>query len=184
MGEKMAEPVWGWQESCKAALEEKNPDKLPERLVSAEKAMFRRLQELAEAVDDLPEGQALREALNRLYALSPREPHPVGQAVVGFDDPRRRWMPLVGWVGAAVLLSFAMGLVLANKDGGYGIPRSAKLTDTDSLKNYYSRPMAELGHGAMIDEATRDYGVKKSPFLSTPGHTPAAPNRTQPGSRF
>jgi TonB family protein len=56
---------WGWQREFKAALLEKN------RLAAAQKIIIQRLQELAGADEEMPEVQALREALESLYGVSP-----------------------------------------------------------------------------------------------------------------
>lgn len=94
--------TWPWQEPYNAALLEKDPGKLPERLITAEKAILQRLLEMPDAADELPEARALREALDCLYALSPRE-HPTPGELADQDDDTRGGeldaTRYVGWSG-------------------------------------------------------------------------------------
>jgi hypothetical protein len=62
--------VSSWRELYKAALFETNRDKLPQRIVDAEKAIVARARELfASATDTIEEDQALDDALYALRAL-------------------------------------------------------------------------------------------------------------------
>jgi hypothetical protein len=59
-----------WRELYKAALFEKNREKLPERIADAEKAIIARARELfASSADTIEEDQALDDALYALRAL-------------------------------------------------------------------------------------------------------------------
>jgi hypothetical protein len=59
-----------WRELYKAALFEKNREKLPDRIAEAEKAIVARARELfASSADTIEEDQALDDALYALRAL-------------------------------------------------------------------------------------------------------------------
>jgi hypothetical protein len=58
-----------WQKSIRAALLELDPEILKQRVVDAEVAIFRRLQELSSGSDSGEERQALQDASNTLRLL-------------------------------------------------------------------------------------------------------------------
>ena len=53
--------VHGWRDHYLSAIRESDPEKLPQRLVTAEKAILLRIEVLHDTPDNLPELQALRE---------------------------------------------------------------------------------------------------------------------------
>jgi len=109
---------------------------LPERLVIAEKAIVQRLQELAGPADDLPEGRALREALNRLYALYPHEHHPPGQIQDDETDAtRRNWMRLVVPVALGLTLASATAWMAERRNDLNDARRTAVATEMQALRN-------------------------------------------------
>jgi TonB family protein len=108
--------IWNWQEPFEAALREKDPDKLRPRLIAAEQAIFQRLQQLPAGANQLAEAQALREALNRLYALFPKEHYAPGQIEDEDADPMRRdWLRLIVPIGLGLTLAFAIAVTMARR---------------------------------------------------------------------
>ena len=67
---------WSWQEVYDGALIEEDPDKRRERLVTAEKAIVQRIQQLSDGTEGMAEACALREALDCLYARFAQGQHP------------------------------------------------------------------------------------------------------------
>ena len=110
---------WVWQEPYLAALREQNPSSLRERLLTAEKAILFRMEVLHDAPDNLPEVQALREALNSLYARDPNKspgPPTIVEDQGEYELGQRNWTKLGAVVALAVVLSFATGWFLARKN--------------------------------------------------------------------
>jgi hypothetical protein len=58
-----------WQQAYQAALLELDPQKLPERVVAAETAIFKRLQSISQSRDNKAERQAIGDALASLRVL-------------------------------------------------------------------------------------------------------------------
>ena len=159
--------TWGWQQHYDAALREKDPSRLPERLVLAEKAIVQRLQELPGAADELPEAQALREALNRLYALCPHEYHPPGQIHDEEKDPTRRsWMRLVVPIGLGLVLAAMMAWMATRKNDLNDSRRMAAAAELKALRNSQSTVIPEAGVNPAIDVGTHDYGSPGAPAPS------------------
>jgi TonB family protein len=110
---------WVWQEPYLAALREQNPSSLRERLLTAEKAILFRMEVLHDAPDNLPEVQALREALNSLYAREPNKspgPPTIVEDQEEYELGQRNWTKLGAVVTLAAVLSFATGWFLARKN--------------------------------------------------------------------
>src|SRR5690349_5094967 len=130
-----------WQESYNAALLEKDPEKLPERLVTAEKAILQRLLESPDAGDELPEGRALREALDCLYALSPQEhPRPGQLADEDYNTNPRKWMRLGASVALALFLLSTTGWIIARKNAQNNLQKA----QTEPPMNSGASRIAEL----------------------------------------
>jgi TonB family protein len=111
-------PHWVWREPYLAALREENPFSLRERLLTAERAILFRMEALNDSPFNLPELQALREALNALYAREPnKNPRPpeIVEDQEEYDWGRQYRTKLGAVVALAALLSFAAGWVLASK---------------------------------------------------------------------
>lgn len=109
---------WVWEEPYLAAMREQNPLSLPERLVTAEKAILLRIEVLRDAPENLPELQALREALNSLYAREPKKSLALPQIVedeAEYEARQRNWMKLISVAALAAIFSFATGWILARK---------------------------------------------------------------------
>jgi protein TonB len=107
-----------WQESCLSALYESDPQKRREWLVRAEKAILRRLTLLGENAGG-PESQALRSALDSLYALKKEDTPRTSKIVydrVGYELERSRRASLLLSVALAVLVSFTFGWVLSTRN--------------------------------------------------------------------
>lgn len=168
----MTDPVtWDWQEPYNSALREKDTGNLAERLVTAEKAILHRMQELRDPVDELPEGRALREALDCLYALCPREHYPPGQLHVGPDMTRRNWGRLAAWVVLAASLSFATGWIVATRN------TRNEVQETGSLVNSRRVIIAERGDRSAFDAGPNEYGLKTRPAESTLDRSHSTPDR-------
>jgi TonB family protein len=107
-----------WREAYLSAMRESDGEKLPERLVTAEKAILLRIALLHEDAEGL-EGRALRRALDRLYALKRDNAPHAGKIVEdrdGYELERRRRAKAILSVSLAVLMSFAMGWIVARRN--------------------------------------------------------------------
>ena len=137
---------WGWQQPYDAALREKDPSRLPEQLVIAEKAILRRLRELPCPADDIPEGRALREALNRLYALYPHEHHPPGEIHDEETDPtQRNWMRFALPVGLGLTLASATAWMAARRNDLNDARRMAAAAEMKATRNSRSIVIPDRG---------------------------------------
>jgi periplasmic protein TonB len=157
------EMAWSWQEQYNAALSEKNPEKSPERLVAAEKAILRRLQELPHSTDELPEAQALRQALDSLYALRPREHRPPGE--IADEEPngsRRKWTGLATAVALALLLSSAARWVISRRNSESGAAVDA-LRDAGALIHSRTATVIERGEKSALDALSREHAAAAAP---------------------
>ncbi len=144
--------TWGWQQPYDAALREKDPSRLPERLVMAEKAIVQRLQELPGAADEHPEGQALREALNRLYALCPHEYHAPGLIHDEETDPTRRtWMRLVVPIGLGLVLAAMMAWMATRKNDLNDSRRMAAAAELKAQRNSSGTLIPDRGVSPVVD---------------------------------
>ena len=169
----------GWQQLYDAALREKEPSRLAERLVIAEKAIVQRLQELAGSADDLPEGRALREALNRLYALYPHEHHPPGQIQDDEIDPtRRNWMRLVVPVALGLTLASATTWMAERRNDLNEARRTAVAAEMQALRNSRTTIIPHGGNIPGINAGSHEYGSPRDPAPSARDSHPIAKNRT------
>lgn len=159
--------TWPWQEPYSAALLEKDPGKLPERLITAEKAIVQRLLEMPEAADELPEARALREALDCLYALSPRE-HPIPGELSDEDDDMTggNWMRLAMSAGLAVILS--LGWVIARNKAGNDAHRRALREEADALANSRTGIIVERTDNPPTGALPYEYRLESRPGRSAP----------------
>jgi len=170
--------TWGWQQPYDAALREKDPGRLPERLVIAEKAIVKRLQELPEPADDLPEGRALREALNRLYALSPHEQHPPGQIQDEENDPtRRNWMRLAVPVGLGLALASATAWMAVRRNDLNDDRRTAAAAEMQARRNSRTTIIPHAGDYPVIDAGSHEHGLRGDPAPSKRDPPVIAKNR-------
>lgn len=162
---------WDWRQTYDAALHEKDPSRLAERLVIAEKAILERLQELPGPAGHLPEGRALREALDRLYAFYPHEHHPPGQIQDDDIDPaRRNWIRLILPVGLGLTLASATAWMAARRNDLNDAHRMAAATEMKALRN--SRAM-------IIPDALDNRVTDPGPYKHKPSSAPA-PNLQDP----
>jgi len=158
--------TWEWQQPYEAALHEKDPSRLPERLVTAEKAIVQRLQELPGAADDLPETQALREALNRLYALHPHEYHSPGQIRDEETAPRRQnGMRLVVPIGVGLALASMMAWMATRKSDPNDSPRMAAAAELNDLRNSNRTVIPDRGDSPHTDTGSYQQGLPGSGSL-------------------
>lgn len=58
-----------WQEAYRAVTQESDPDRLYERVMAAEAAIFRRLQELQSGLNSDTERRDLKDAIEGLYTV-------------------------------------------------------------------------------------------------------------------
>lgn len=168
-----------WREPYLAALREQNPFTLPERLLTAERAILFRMEALNDSPDNLPELQALRIALNSLYARELKK-NPGPPKIVedkGECTWRQRNRTALGAVVAvAVIVSFATGWILASKNSGnevqhIGTTTGPKESITNSDNKFASvrdvhildTPPQELRTPPQDNEAS-------TPLTNTPGH--------------
>ena len=159
--------TWEWQQPYEAALHEKDPSRLPERLVTAEKAIVQRLQELPGAADDLPEAQALREALNRLYALHPHEYHSPGQIHDEETAPRRQnCMRLVVPIGVGLALASMMAWMATRKSDPNDSPRMAAAAELNDLRNSNRTVIPDRSDNSHTDTGSYQQGLPGSRSLS------------------
>jgi TonB family protein len=170
--------TWGWQQPYDAALREKDPGRLPERLVIAEKAIVMRLQELPGPADDLPEGRALREALNRLYALSPHEQHPPGQIQDEETDPTwRNWMRLAVPVGLGLALASATAWMAVRRNDLNDEWRTAAAAEMQARRNSRTTIIPHAGGYPVIDAGSHKHGLQGTPAPSARDPRVIAKNR-------
>jgi TonB family protein len=111
----------GWRDHYLTAIRESDPEKLPQRLVAAQKAILLRVEVLRDAPENVHELQALRRALNSLYALEPNKSLELPQIAEDqgdYEGRQRNWMKLVSAVALAAVFSFATGWILARKNSG------------------------------------------------------------------
>ena len=170
--------TWAWQERYNTALREEDPGKLAERLVAAEKAILQRLQELPDPVDEIPEGRALREALDCLYALSPQEEHPTPGELADedYDTKRDKRMRIATSCGLALVLLF--GWAVARNKARNSAQEREFAAETDRLMNPPPSMIVERLDKPPGGEVSR-YGLE-SALRKTPDSLPIAKNVTPP----
>jgi TonB family protein len=162
--------TWAWQQPYDAALREKDPSRLPERLTLAEKAIIQRWQELPEPAHELAEGQALREALNRLYALYPHEHHPPGQIQDDETDPaRRNWMRIAIPLAMGLTLASAISWMAARRNERIVGQRMVAVAETQALRNSRKPITREAGEIPLLDAGSQVHGSPGASSLSAPG---------------
>lgn len=128
--------TWEWQQAYEAALRERDPIRLPERLTIAEKVILQRLQELPCPADNNPEGQALREALNRLYAFYPHEHYPPGLIHDEETDPtQRNWMRFALPLGLGLTLASGTAWMAARRSDLNDARKMAAAAEVKALRN-------------------------------------------------
>ena len=171
--------TWAWQERYNTALREEDPGKLAERLVAAEKAILQRLQELPDPVDEIPEGRALREALDSLYALSPQEEHPTPGELADedYDTKRDKRMRIATSCGLALVLLF--GWAVARNKARNSAPEREFAAETDRLINSQPSMIVERLDKAPAGEVPRHHDLE-SAVRKTPDSLPIAKNVIPP----
>jgi len=167
----MKEPAyWAWQEPYLAALREQNLFNLPERLVTAEKAILLRMEDLHDASENLPELQALRKALNSLYARTPNRT-PAAPKIVEdrgeYGQDQWNGAMLVGVAALIAMMSFATGWILSGKKSGNDL-QSTRIT---------SAPRGTIG--------SSDHRIARVPevrIMDTPPSVPSTPRPESSGN--
>ncbi|PYU22429.1 MAG: hypothetical protein DMG32_18240 [Acidobacteria bacterium] len=157
--------TWAWQEPYDAVLLERDPSKLPERLVMAEKAILQRIQEFPDSMNELPEGRALREALDCLYALCPQEHHAPGQIAdeESYRTAQRNWMRFAAPVGLVLILSLATGWVVARKNARNDPQGIGDFEETNLLVNSRTGIMGDPADHPAAEARSHQYDFKTRP---------------------
>jgi TonB family protein len=153
-------PHWVWREPYLAALREQNPSSLRE---TAERAILFRMEILHGAPDDLPELQALREALNSLHVREPNKSPRPPKMVEGqgeYEWGQRNWTTLGAVVAVAVIVSLATGWILGSKNSGNEIQSIGTTTE----------PKESITHSDNEFASVRDVHIPDTPLqeLRTP----------------
>jgi TonB family protein len=185
---------WVWREPYLAALRDQNSFSLRERLLTAEKAILFRMKVLHGAPDDLPELQALREALNSLYARepnkSPRSPRIV-EDQGGYEWGQRNWTKLAAVAAVAVIVSFAIGWILASKNFGNDIQSIRTATEPEESITNSDNEFASVRDVHILDTPPQELRTPPkdngaiAPLKNTPSHhlteeSPSRPFRSLP----
>jgi outer membrane biosynthesis protein TonB len=170
---------WIWREPYFAALREQNPFSLRERLLTAEKAILFRMEVLHGAPDDLPELQALREALDSLYSRQPKKsfgPPRIVEEQGEYEWGQRNWTTLGAVVALAVIVSLATGWILGSKNSGnetqsIGTATEPKERITNSNNEFASVRDVHIPDTPPQELHTppKDNGAS-TPLTNTPGH--------------
>jgi len=146
-------PHWIWREPYLAALRQQNPSSLRE---TAERAILFRMEALHDSSDNLPELQALREALNSLRARepnkSPRPPKMV-EDQGEYEWGQRNWTTLGAVVAVAVIVSFATGWILASKSSSNEVQNIGTATE----------PKESITHSDNEFASVRDVHIPDTP---------------------
>jgi len=157
---------WDWQEPYFSALREKAPDRLAERLVIAEKAILTRLELLRDAPDNLPEVQALREALDSLYSLMPRTYEHPGK-VVGdpedYEGKRLNRTNLAVLICLATVMAFTAGWILARINAKNVQTIEAGSEPAAGIANSDNSTIASVPDVQILDAPPQGYGAKVTP---------------------
>jgi TonB family protein len=173
---------WVWQEPYLAALREQSPSSLRERLLTAEKAILFRMEVLHDAPDDLPEVQALREALNSLYAREPNKspgPPTIVEGEGEYELGQRNWTKLGAVVAVAVIFSFATGWILARKNSGNDVrstrtasePKASTTTSSD-------RAIADIRQVHILDAPSQQLSIPPKESRADSAFPPTPENPT------
>jgi TonB family protein len=171
--------TWGWQQPYDAVLSEKDPCRLPERLMLAQKAILQRWQELPESAHELPEGQALREALNRLYALYPHGHHPPGQIPDEETDPtRRNWMRVAIPLALGLTLASAVSWMAARRNERIEARRMAAVAETQALRNSRRPIIGKAGEIPLLDAGSYEYSSPSAAAPTSRGRSSVTLNRS------
>ena len=163
---------WVWREPYLAALREKNPFGLRERLLTAEKAILFRMEVLHGAPDDLPELQALREALNSLYAREPNKspgPPRMAEDQEEYEWGQRNWTTLATVVAVAVIVSLATGWILGSKNSGIEIQSIGTTTEPKKSITKSDNEFASVRDVHILDKLPKD-NAASTPLTRTPSH--------------
>src|SRR5579863_6253433 len=170
--------TWEWQQPYDAALRERDPSRLPERLVIAEKAIVRRLQQLPGPADELPEGRALREALNRLYALYPHEHHPPGRIRDEETDPARpNWMRLAVPLGLGLTLASATAWMAARRNDLNDARKMSAAAEMQARRNSRTPIIPLAADNPAVDADSHDHSSPGTPAPSARDPRVIAKNR-------
>jgi TonB family protein len=169
-------PHWVWREPYLAALREQNPSSLRG---TAERAILFRMQALHDSPDNLPELQALREALNSLYAREPnKSPRPpkIVEDQGEYEWGQRNWTILGAVVAVAVLVSFATGWILASKSSGNEVQNIGTATEPKESITHSDNEFASVRDVRIPDTPPqelrtppKDNGAS-TPLTNTPSH--------------
>jgi TonB family protein len=146
-------PHWVWREPYLAALREQNPSSLRE---TAERAILFRMEALYDSPDNLPELQALREALNSLCAREPnKSPRPpkIVEDQGEYEWGQRTWTTLGAVVAVAVIVSFATGWILASKSSRNKVQNMGTTTE----------PKESITHSDNEFASVRDVNIPDTP---------------------
>jgi TonB family protein len=166
--------AWSWQEQYQAAFSEKNPEKSPERLVAAEKAILRRIQELHGSTEELPEARELRQALDSLYALRPREHHPPPELVDEESKEGPNWTRIAAAVVLALFLSSAARWVIVKRNSEGGNRTAEALGDASTLIHSRTATVIEPAEKSALDALSHEYvpatGTPRGPAVPPLSH--------------
>ena len=176
---------WVWREPYLAALRDQNPFSLRERLLTAEKAILFRMEVLHGAPDDLPELQALREALNSLYAREPNKslgPPRIVEDQGEYEWGQRNWTKLAAVVAVAVIVSLATGWILGSKNSGNEIQSIGTTTEPKESITNSDNEFASVRDVHILDTPPQELGTPpKDNGASTPlKNTPSHPSDAHP----
>jgi len=187
---------WVWEEPYLAAMREQSPVLLPERLVTAEKAILLRVDSLREAPENLAELKALREALNSLYSCEPNKSVALTPIVQDEEEyqARQRSRRKLAVVAIAVIFSFAIGWILAQESlrNDFQSKRNANETNGNVTSSNSSPPeeVRSANHeaAALASRSPKSVAAVPSgqPAKSSPSQTSErlTPLSTQNGATF
>ena len=178
-------PHWVWREPYLAALREQNPFSLRERLLTAERAILFRMETLHDSPDNLPELQALREALNSLYAREPNKslgPPRIVEDQGEYEWGQRNWTKLAAVVAVAVIVSLATGWILGSKNSGNEIQSIGTTTEPKESITNSDNKFASVRDVHILDTPPQELGTPpKDNGASTPlKNTPSHPSDAHP----
>jgi protein TonB len=153
---------------------------LRERLLTAEKAILFRMEVLHGAPEDLPEFQALREALNSLYAREPKKssgpPRIVGDHG-GYQWGQRNWTTLGAVVAVAVIVSLATGWILRSKGSENSIQAIGATTEPKESITKSDKEFASVHDVHILDTPPEE---SHTPPKDNPARTPLKNTASHP----
>ena len=175
-------PHWVWREPYLAALREHNPSSLRE---TAERAILFRMEALRDSPDNLPELQALREALNSLYAREPNKssgPPRIMEDQGEYEWGQRNWAKLAAVFAVAVIVSLATGWILGSKNSGNEIQSIGTTTQPKESISNSDNEFASVRDAHILDTPPQELGTPpKDSGASTPlTNTPSHPSDAHP----